>query len=205
MATVNQLARQRDQLREGQVKDRAKVKDLRSAIDALKKGLARRGRRIKHISQRIRHQKRGEVHQSPAGRDFLIRAEGIVLHTYNDSAGHCTACVGHLVSMASCSGVKNFTRAECEAMLAADVKPCEAAVKNAIHVPLKQHEKDALISFAFNVGTNGFTTSTLASRINARASAESIREAFLMWRFPPEIVGRRQREVDLYLHGNYGG
>jgi lysozyme len=204
MGDLEKLARKRDQLRRGQVRDRGKVKDLRSAIEALQKGLARRGRRIKHIAQRIRHLRRQEVHQSAKGREFLIAQEGIVLHTYNDSAGHCTACVGHLVSMASCSGQRNFTRAECERMLAADVHPCEAAVKNAIHVPLKQHEKDALISFAFNVGTNGFTTSTLVRRINAKASGAEIREAFLMWRFPPEIVGRRQREVELYLNGNYG-
>lgn len=203
MPTSTQLAKKRDRLRKGQVRDRAKATNLREALANVKHGIERRGRRIKHIAQRIRHLKRQEVHQSKKGREFLIEAEGIVLHTYNDSQGHCTACVGHLISMSSCSGSRAYSRAQCEQMLAADVRPCEAAVKNAVHVPLEQHEKDALISLAFNIGTGGLTTSTLVARINARASDDAIRDAFLMWRIPPEIIGRRQREVELYLHGKY--
>lgn len=194
--TTQQLAKKRDKLRADQVKNREEVKSLKARIE-------RRGRRIKHIGQRIRHLRRQEVHQSAKGRDFLIAQEGIVLHTYNDSQGHCTACVGHLISMSSCSGTRAYSHAECERMLAADVKPCEAAVKNAIHVPQAQHQKDALISLAFNIGTNGFITSTLVARINAKASNDAIRDAFLMWDIPPEIRGRRQREVDLYLNGKY--
>lgn len=194
---LDELARKRDQLRKNQVRNRQEVRSLKARM-------ARRGRRIAHIAQRIRHLRRQRVEQSKRGRDFLIAQEGIRLSTYNDSAGHCTVCVGHLVSMAPCSGSKSYTRAECERMLAADVRPCEAAVRNAIHAPLKQHQKDALICFAFNVGTGGFTSSTLARRINAKASDAEIREAFLMWDIPDEILPRRRREVDLYLTGSYG-
>lgn len=43
-----------------------------------------------------------------------------------------------------------------------------------------QHQFDALVSFAFNVGTQAFKNSTLAKKINANTYNE-IRERFLRW------------------------
>lgn len=196
MSEITKLARQRDKLRRKQVRDRERVHDLRE-------DLKRRGRWVRHLGQRIRHLRRQDVHQSANGRRFLIAQEGIVLHTYEDSEGYCTACVGHLIALSPCYGQRSFTRAQCEAMLADDVKLYEKAVKNAIHVPLRQHQIDALICLAFNIGSNGFTTSTLVQRINAKAGSKAIEEAWLMWQIPAALLPRRRREVDLYLNAQY--
>lgn len=202
--SAEQLARKRDRLRDGQVRDRAKVHDLQSALKALQQGIAKRGRQIKNLSRRIKKKrKEGSASVSGAGRDFITVQEGLVLHTYNDSQGHCTACVGHLISMAGCPGQVNYSREECDKLLAADLKACEDAINDTIHRTLKANEFDALACIAFNIGTNGFRTSTLAARVNAGASDRAIREAFLMWDNPPELRSRREREADLYLHGKY--
>jgi lysozyme len=48
-----------------------------------------------------------------------------------------------------------------------DSQKFEGALKECVHVPLHQHEYDAFISLAYNIGSGAFCRSTLVRKLNA--------------------------------------
>ena len=119
---------------------------------------------------------------------WMARKEGIILRLYNDSSGHATIGVGHLLhkgfadgsepSWATAGGLperKRNSRAPREAIThqkamevyASDIGIFEDAVEGAIGVDLNQGQFDALVSLAFNIGGPAFRASTLARKLNA--------------------------------------
>lgn len=48
-----------------------------------------------------------------------------------------------------------------------DVSKFEAAIRQCVTVPLHQHEYDAFVSLAYNIGPSAFCTSTLVRLLNA--------------------------------------
>jgi lysozyme len=137
---------------------------------------------------------------SPAGRRVLIQREGKKLRAYLDSVGVWTIGVGHT----SAAGPPNvtpgltITDAECDQLLARDLVQYEDAVNKAVTAKLNQNQFDALTSFCFNVGTGGFTRSTVVKRLNAGDTVGAA-DAMLMWNKPPEIMGRRQSERKQFM------
>lgn len=63
-----------------------------------------------------------------------------------------------------------------------DTQKFEGAVKECVRVPLHQHEYDAFLSFAYNVGPNAFCKSTMVKKLNAEDYAGACRE-LLRWTF----------------------
>jgi lysozyme len=61
----------------------------------------------------------------------------------------------------------------------ADVQQYEGAIKRCVAVPLHQHEYDAYVDLAYNIGPGAFCGSTLVKKLNARdypgACAEILR------------------------------
>lgn len=154
---------------------------------------------------------------SAKGLDFLTRQEGIVRYAYNDSQGHATFGVGHLLHRGPVTPAdrrKWGTKARPKPMkfvidvLDDDLDRYEQAVRDHVKVPLKQHEFDALVSFSFNIGTEGFRKSTAVEVLNDRSLPRATKlrrvgDAMRMWNKPPEILGRRRREIALFQHGAY--
>jgi lysozyme len=141
---------------------------------------------------------------SAHGLERLITEEGLRLDPYNDSAGHATVGVGHLIHVGPVTAAdearfNGFTKADAIVLLAQDVRPREQFVERAVTVDLGQNEFDALVSLAFNIGTGAFATSTVLRRLNAGALQEAA-DAFLLF-----VVGgaglanRRKRERELFL------
>lgn len=64
----------------------------------------------------------------------------------------------------------------------ADVQRFEGALRQCVRVPLHQHEYDAYLSFAYNVGAGAFCASTMARRLNAGDYAGACAE-FDRWTF----------------------
>lgn len=139
---------------------------------------------------------------SPAGIEFLIANEGLVLHPYLDTVGVATIGVGSTYYEDG-NRVKlsdpTITKARAIELFKYTLKHYELAVYSNTRDDITQNEFDALVSFTYNIGVNGFKKSTLLKRINARASDQSIENAFMMWTKNPELKGRRKREVALYM------
>lgn len=57
--------------------------------------------------------------------------------------------------------------ARAEALLAADIDAARQCVDDAVDVPMWDHQRDALASFAFNTGCGGFKRSGLARAMNS--------------------------------------
>lgn len=152
---------------------------------------------------------------SSLGLRFLKRWEGLVLRLYDDGGvagvGHCTIGHGHLVHLGPCDGrasevpfVAGITAARAHQLLVADVGEAERAVTGAVLVPLTKPRFDALVSFAYNVGSQGFRESSVLRAVNAgedpcAALAGYVFSAGDGRRVPvPGLVVRRQGECEMY-------
>jgi lysozyme len=96
-----------------------------------------------------------------------------------------------------------ITAAQADAILAADLAKFEKAVSAALRVPVWQHEFDACVSLAFNIGGGAFGKSSVVSRLN-RGDRAGAAAAFLMWtkaggRVLPGLVTRGRAEAALFL------
>lgn len=140
---------------------------------------------------------------SAAGRAALMAREGCRLAAYRDSVGVPTIGVGHTgragpppVSLGT-----TITRAEADAIFAADLAPFEDAVSRAVAAPLTQNQFDALVSLAFNIGARGFAGSAVVHRLDGGDHTEAA-DAFLMWVHPPELASRRRAERAQFLRAD---
>lgn len=142
------------------------------------------------------------MRMSAQGRSWLKSMEGLRLRAYRDGDGFSIGYGHH--------GVKEgavITLAEAEALFERDLLKYEGAVDRALTRPATQTEYDALVSFAYNVGTEGMAGSTVVRQHNAgnRAAAG---EAFDLWNkskgaVSDVLVKRRDLEQKLYETGVY--
>ena len=129
----------------------------------------------------------------------IIDFEGCKLTAYKCPAGVWTIGVGHT------KGVKQgqtITEAQAMTLLKGDLLPCENYVNN-LGVCKTQGQFDALVDFAFNLGTAALGRSTLLKYIRAKKPEQYIREEFAKWvnskgmRLKGLVI-RRQWEADRY-------
>lgn len=98
-----------------------------------------------------------------------------------------------------------ITESEAEELLRADLNKFEDAVNELITVSLTEHEFDATVSFAFNVGSGALKDSTFRRRINSgEDKATCFKEEFPRWVNGPSgplpgLVNRRNAEIELAL------
>lgn len=69
---------------------------------------------------------------------------------------------------------------------------------------ITQNQFNALVSFAYNVGTGAFATSTLLKKVNINPNDATIRNEFLKWvrankKVIQGLVNRRNKEVLIYF------
>lgn len=75
---------------------------------------------------------------------------------------------------------------------------------DSLNLALEAHQRDALISFAYNVGFNALKKSTLLKLVILKAPAGEIDKAFRSWikasgKVLPGLVARRTSEAYLYI------
>ena len=69
---------------------------------------------------------------------------------------------------------------------------------------INQNQFNALVSFAYNVGTGNFASSTLLKKVNRNPDDLSIKDEFLRWnkaggKVLNGLTNRRNEEADLYF------
>ncbi|TDS68025.1 lysozyme [Pantoea sp. PNA 14-12] len=105
------------------------------------------------------------------GQDGL---EGRRYVPYRDVAGVLTVCDGH--TGADIVRNKTYTDRECDSLLYADLKPIQAKVDSLVTIPLSRYQRAALYSFAYNVGPEAFSKSSLLKKLNAGEKADACNE-----------------------------
>ena len=144
-------------------------------------------------------------------RRALAQEEGMRLTVYRDVAGYPTVGIGHLVLPED--GLKvgdRITREKAMAFLKTDLEKAEKAVANVVgDLKLYQHEFDALVDLAYNVGEGTLSPnkSPDLNRAIALADYEGIASE-LDYRFAGgEIAGglvhRSNRRAQIFLEANY--
>jgi lysozyme len=100
-------------------------------------------------------------------------------------------------------GEKLTGEKEATQLLLSTLDPFEAAVNK--HLPnLNQCQFDALVCFAYNVGTGALVKSTLMRKAKANAADPSILDEFLRWnkaggKVLSGLTNRRREEANLYF------
>lgn len=142
-----------------------------------------------------------EVRQvSATGLALIKRWEGCKSNAYLCPAKVWTIGYGHTKTVKP--GMK-ITIDQAEELLKQDLAVFEQAVVRLVTVPLSQNQFDALVSFAFNVGTNALANSTLLSLLN-RKNYLGAAEQFLRWTKAGNVtlkglVERRKKEYELFM------
>ena len=157
------------------------------------------------------------MRMSAGGLESLKDREGVVLTMYRDSAGLPTIGCGHLLTKdelrsGKIAGLGEWTdglaAAQADELLQRDLAVAEVAVDR-VRVPLTIHQRDALVSFVFNVGVGtpgtatmpgtGFLGSTLLKKLNAGdyagVPAQLRRWIHSAGRRDPILVTRRESEI----------
>jgi lysozyme len=139
--------------------------------------------------------------------DLIKRFEGYRDKAYQDSAGIWTIGYGttvypdgkHVQKGETC------TQEQAEEYLLHDSAWAVSCVMNNVRVPLTNSQKDALISFVYNVGCSAFQKSTLLRLLNA-GNYDDAAKQFPRWNKAGGVVldgltKRRKAEMALFLSG----
>ena len=143
---------------------------------------------------------------SALGLAIIKKHEGLRLSSYLCPAGVPTIGYGstrYPDGRKVILGEKLSSEKEATQLLLATMAPFEAAVNK--HLPnLNQCQFDALVSFAYNVGTGALIKSTLLKKAKVNPADPSIVDEFQKWvrgggKVLPGLVTRRREEAKLYF------
>jgi lysozyme len=144
---------------------------------------------------------------SAQGLQLIKHFEGFVPTRYICPAGFWTIGIGHAIRKGEKwdTPTATITYEEALALLDKDNNEAEYAVERLIKVPLTDGQFDALVSFAFNLGSGALQRSTLRSRLN-REEYLGAAEEFNKWiwgggRILPGLIKRRKAEQMMFLTG----
>lgn len=142
---------------------------------------------------------------SAEGIADIMSHEGVVPFRYLDSVGVDTLGVGHTAPAGppdpkSIPYGQEIPMPQVVEIFRRDLAKFEGRVRQAVRVPVRQHEFDALVSFDFNTG--GINRAQITARLNA-GDRPGATAAFDNWHRPPEIIGRRDLEKKLFATAAY--
>ena len=115
---------------------------------------------------------------SADGVDLIHHFEGCKLKAYRCPRGILTIGWGHTGPDVTSSTV--WTQAQADEAFIRDIERFERGVLSCVTVALKQHQFDALVSFAYNCGLGNLRTSTLLAMVN-RGDFEGASNQFGRW------------------------
>jgi lysozyme len=99
---------------------------------------------------------------------------------------------------------KPITKQQAEELLKNSLSTYEKAVDSFCRDDISQSQFDALVSFAYNLGTGALQKSTLIKKVNANPKDITIADEFLKWnkangRVLAGLTRRRKAEANLYF------
>ena len=151
---------------------------------------------------------------SERGKKLLAEWEDAVPTIYRDSAGLQTIGVGHLMTKQELSSgtimiagepvrfSSGLTHPQMMALMCQDLERFERAVESLVTVNLDQHQFDALVCFAYNVGEWSIKKSSLLRLLN-QGRYDAVPEQLARWvkadgKTVPGLVTRRKKEINLW-------
>lgn len=130
---------------------------------------------------------------------LISKWEGQRFQPYRDVVGVLTVCYGH--TGADVVAGKTYTKADCDALLQADMAKADASVRQCIAVPMLPQIEAALTSATFNLGPQVVCGSTLQKKALANdwpgACAELARWNHAGAQVQPGLTLRRDDEQAL--------
>lgn len=113
-----------------------------------------------------------------AGIDLIKSFEGCKLKAYKDLAGIWTIGYGH-TGPDSVPG-RSISQVEADELLLCDLSQFETSVRRLVKVPVTDNQLAALVSFAYNLGSNSLAQSTLLRCLN-RGNYQDAAAEFEKW------------------------
>lgn len=141
-----------------------------------------------------------------AMRSMIERWEGLRLAAYQDSVGVWTIGYGH--TGPDVHPGMTISTADADNLLVADLRKFEFAVSGMVsNHPTSQNQNDALVSFAFNLGSGALSDSHLLRYHNA-GDFQAAADEFPKWdhaggKVLTGLLRRRQGERAVYSTGAY--
>lgn len=139
---------------------------------------------------------------SPRGIALIKKYEGLRLKAYYCSANVLT--IGYGSTGKHVTPGMTISREEAEELLIKDLVRFELGVMK-LCPRVNQHQFDALVSFAFNLGLGALQRSSLRMKVN-RGEFDNVPAEFMKWvrgggRILPGLVKRREEEANLFMEG----
>lgn len=141
------------------------------------------------------------------GYDLIKSFEGLSLKPYRCSAGIATIGYGNTyyennvkVQMSDAP----ITKERAEQLLKLNADRFAVKVSNLVHTTITQNQFNALVSFAYNIGSGALASSTLLKLVNKNPNDAMIAKEFLKWNKasgkPVQgLTNRRIKESALYF------
>ncbi|WP_428409906.1 lysozyme [Hyphococcus sp.] len=139
------------------------------------------------------------LHMNDAGLQIIKDSESLRLDAYS-AGGQWLIGYGH--SRTAQAGM-TITEAQAEKLLREDVRASEDAVKKMVLVPLNENQFSALVSLAYNMGSGGFSRSTVLAALNQGDYAQAADNFRNHNRGGGQVIAhlteRREKERALFL------
>lgn len=166
-------------------------------------------------ARRISDDARSPVNMSvsESGFDFIKNEEGYRQYAYWDNAQYSIGYGSHTTATEYPNGI---TKEQADALLRAQILDYEDKLKSYLvkyNVMVTQPQYDALVSFAYNLGSNCWTRYQLIGSLvkvgGAGYTESEIRNVFGRYIYAdgeiePGLVSRRAREAELFITGMNG-
>lgn len=139
---------------------------------------------------------------SDHGLNITKSFEGLRTTAYQDQGGVWTLGFGHTAGV---RGGMTCTQEQADAWIDGDVAHSVRAVNGLVSTPITQNQFDALVDFAFNLGSGALAGSELLRKVNA-GDMEGAALEFLRWdhvhgTVVKGLTRRRQAEAALFREG----
>lgn len=140
------------------------------------------------------------------GYKLIQKFEGCKLNAYQDSVGIWTIGYGNITYENGTKVKKGdkITQQRAEELFRYFADRFASQIETKITVPVTQHQFNAVVSLAYNIGVSAFSKSTMLKKINVCSSDKTITNEFMKWvngggKKIQGLVNRRAEEAKLYF------